>query len=227
MSKYKFSAAERFAVYITHKERCYLCHKPLDFLTLEVDHIVPESLLGNPIRLKQVLKALGRPEDFFVNNFENWLPACRPCNGKKLEHVFEPSPMIQLLLQSAAKASKGARELSQEVVSTRNISNALGVLQRANENGILSQATRLALEPLVAFQRTHRAPDMVEAPVKLTPLYEVLSENNDSQIVRGPYGVGQKSIAAHRDSSWNCVNCGSIAAWNGARCVICGQMDDD
>ncbi len=227
MSNRPFSPSERFAVHVTHGEKCYMCSKPLDLQSMEVDHVVPESLEGNPIRLAQVLRDLGRPDAFDIQSFANWLPACRGCNGRKLDTIFEPSPIVQLCLQRAAKHAAKAAALAEEVVSNRKISNALGVLQRADEKGLLTWATKNTIAPLIEFQTTHRAAEVVGEPIRLTPLFEVISDNGRIQVVRGPYGVGGRTTPVAGFAPQGCVNCGSIAAWNGVRCVICGQVDDD
>ncbi len=227
MSKRAFSQSERFAVHVTHGEKCYLCSKPLDLQSMEVDHVVPETLEGNPIRLAQVLLELGRSSDFNIQSFANWLPACRRCNGKKLDTIFQPSLLVQLCLQRAAKHAAKAAAMAEELVTNRKISNALGVLLRADEKGLLSEEMKNAIIPLIEFQTTHRAPEVVGEPIRLSPLYEVLSDNGQIQIVRGPHGVGGRPTPRAGFSPQGCVSCGSIAAWNGIRCVICGQVDDD
>ena len=227
MSKRAFSPSERFAVHVTHGEKCYLCSKPLDLQSMEVDHIVPESLEGNPTRLAQVLRDLGRSDDFDIQSFANWLPACRRCNGKKLDTIFDPAPIVLLCLQRAVKYAAKAAALAEEVVTNRKISNALGVLQRADEQGLLTEATKNAILPLIEFQTTHRAPEAAGEPIRLTPMFEVLSDDGRIQIVRGPYGVGGRPTPTAGFAPQGCVNCGSTAAWNGVRCVICGQVDDD
>ena len=72
--KDKFSAAERAAVFTLPGEKCYLCATPLDLKTMQVDHVIPESLLADAKRLSAAIVSLGRPKDFDVNSFENWLP---------------------------------------------------------------------------------------------------------------------------------------------------------
>lgn len=225
MNKRSFTPSERFAVYVTHNEKCYMCNRPLDLITMDVDHVIPESLLSSPQRLAEVLRTLGRPKTFNVHSYENWLPACRSCNGRKLDEVFDPSPLIQLHLQRAQRHAAAAAELASETISKKRIANALNLLQRANEGGDLTDETRVLLEPLVHFQIEHRPPETVGTPVRLTPQYVVLAEDAHFQTIQGPYGIGRKSTAPHRDASWDCAHCGSIAAWNGARCVICGYMD--
>lgn len=117
LSKYSFSHAQRFAVYVTHDEKCYICNRPLDLKTVEVDHVIPESLVDTPDRIRDVFKSLGRPADFDVNSYANWLPACRPCNRRKLATVFEPSLLIQLALQRAADRADKASNIEQRTIS--------------------------------------------------------------------------------------------------------------
>ena len=113
MSKYSFSVSERYAVYTVHGERCYLCNKPIDFASMEIDHVIPESLLGTK-HLSEVLNKYGLTSDFSINGFENWLPSCRKCNNEKSDHIFNPTPIIQVLLDKLAAKREKALELSQK-----------------------------------------------------------------------------------------------------------------
>lgn len=227
MSKYPFSHAQRFAVYVTHDEKCYICNRPLDLKTMEVDHVIPESLAGTPDRLQEVFKSLGRPADFDVNSYANWLPSCRSCNGKKLATVFDPSLLIQMVLQRAADRFDKAKSIELRTISKRDITKALNVLERANEAGELDEEIKASLQPLVAFQEEQRSPELLGQPIRLTPLFEVLSEKDGLRLVRGPYGVGGRPLGPQVDTSFDCPNCGPISAWNGVRCVICGEMNDE
>lgn len=224
MSTYKFSPAERAAIYSTHGEKCYLCSNPLNLKTMEVDHIIPESLLQKPVELQTVLNAFGLPADFDLNSFANWLPACRPCNGTKNDMVFKPTPIIQLHLQRAIARAGDAQALAAETVSERKIANALNVLERARDDGKLDDKV---IQTLIEFISRHRQPGLSGQPIRLSPLYEIITEQNGTQLVRGPYGVGGRPAIRDLHSSFSCPNCGSIAAWNGARCVICGEMNDE
>lgn len=94
MAKHGFSAAVRYAIFKTHGDRCYICKVPIDMASFQVDHVIPEALLQEPARLQEVLHALGRPADFNVNSFENWLPACAPCNNGKRALVWEHSLLV-------------------------------------------------------------------------------------------------------------------------------------
>jgi hypothetical protein len=227
MADYIFSPNERHAVFTVHGETCYLCGALLNMKTMEVDHIIPESLLKEPEKLANVLKLLGRPADFKVNSYANWLPACRSCNGKKRAKVFDPAPIVLILLQNAAEKADRAEKIAARTVADAELYEALNRIQRASKLGELKDDFKAAMKPLVEFQIAVREPELAKEPVRLTPLYEVISEGGGITIIRGPYGVGGRPSSPHAHSSFDCPNCGSIAAWNGARCVICGEMSED
>lgn len=201
-----------------------MCGSPLNLKTMEVDHVIPEALLAQPVKLAAALEALGRPQGFEVNSYANWLPACGPCNGAKNDLVFEPSPIIQVQLQRAAAKAEQVASVADKSASDRKIANALNVLEQAHAEGRLDAEI---LGTLAAFVVDQRPAEHASEPVRLTPLYEVLSDINGVQVVRGPYGIGGRPSTPSSDPSFACPNCGTIAAWNGARCVICGQLIED
>lgn len=227
MSRYRFTPAQRYAVYVVHGEKCYVCGRLLDLVTMEIDHVIPESLLGIPNVLRSALETLGRPADFDLNSFANWLPICRPCNLLKLARVFEPSLLVQLLLQRAADKAQEAHDISEREIVRSQITRALNTLQRAGEAGELSNSDKQVLDDLIRFQLKNRNPEMAGREIRLTPLYTVLAEIGGVRIVKGPFGVGGRPATENASADFDCPNCGSIAAWNGARCIICGNLSDD
>lgn len=76
MVKRKFSDAERYAIYTAHKEKCYMCTKPVDLYSMQVDHVIPETLADDLEELAKTIQSLGLPENFDIQSFENWLPSC-------------------------------------------------------------------------------------------------------------------------------------------------------
>jgi len=227
MAKYSFSDAQRFAIYVTHGEKCYLCSQPIDLSSMQVDHIIPESLLSDKDELEKALVSFGLSLDFDLNNYSNWMPSCGPCNRKKLATVFNPTPLIQAILQQAAEKSGKAQELAEKTVTRRQVMRALNVLKQANEAGELGDEIIQELQPLIEYQVEERVPNLQGESIKLAPLYEVLSEHNGMKIIKGPYGIGARPSGENVHSSFNCPVCGSSGAWSGARCVVCGEMSDD
>jgi hypothetical protein len=230
MSNYRFTQTERQAVFTVHGEKCYMCNASLTMKTVEVDHVVPESLADDPEEFARVRLELGLPIDFDVNTYENWLPSCRPCNGAKRATVWRPSLLVQLALQRASERAPRAREVAQTLVSDKRIAAAVAVLESANEQGELSDDVKEGLRPLVqeyVRDRTERSgTDGVRVtPDYTVPLYEVVGDNGLTVVVRGPYGTGG-GPSGDASPEMRCSSCG-LPYFNGARCVICGTMDDD
>lgn len=226
MAKKKFSLEERHAVYTVHGEKCYLCSKALDMQTMEVDHILPESLGITPARLKEVLEGFSLPEDFNLNDFGNWKPTCRPCNGKKLAKVFEPFPIFRMHLDEARAKAGQAAKIASALVERKEVLDALVVVAKAETQGILTEADKGLLPPLFRFQVAVRTPDLAKEPVRITPDFKVISDDGFRQIVRGPYGTGARPSMPNPHPSFDCPNCGAGAAFEGARCVRCGTISD-
>ncbi len=165
MTKYNFSSSERYAVYTVHGEKCYLCRKPIDLDSMQVDHLIPESLLLDPVALAGALALLGRPTDFDLNSFANWMPACVPCNMQKSDAVFDPSLLIQNSLQQAARLANRAAKLASDVVSNQQVSRLLNLLMRMQEQNSLPPS---AIEKLAIFHIQHRNHESAATPIRLS-----------------------------------------------------------
>lgn len=146
MGKYSFSVAEKWAVYSIHGDRCYLCTQPIDFASMEVDHIVPERLLGDLEGLAAVRKEFGLASTFNLNDFENWLPACRRCNGQKSDTVFTAAPIIAVHLERAKTKASAARAHAAKTISDRKLGNALAIVELAVTRDDLPAAV---LQPVI------------------------------------------------------------------------------
>ena len=227
MGKYTFNNAERYTVFAIHGEQCYLCKQPLDFKSMHVDHVIPESLLDDLERLDAVIQAFGLSKDYSINSFENWMPACVPCNMRKLANVFEPTPLIQLELQNASRKADEARSFANEITTKRKVTRALLTVMSAIEEDNFTDDILEKIEPLIELHRRKRTQIQPSKPIRLTPVFEVTSEEHGIKTIKGPYGIGARPAGDHVHGSFNCPNCGTVGAWNGARCVVCGQMDED
>lgn len=240
MGKYQFSDAERWAIFNAYGGVCYLCRKPVDLQTMEVDHILPEHLLDKPDDLKVILHGYGLEDTFDLNAYGNWLPACRPCNRVKSGSVFRATPIVQDQIDRARSKTAEAVRIEREMSSNRQLARALNIVLRAMD---ADQLGADALKPLVIkFAKLHPVayeamrqpppdPDLMQMMTKppefrVTPFYTVLFESGAFRIVRTPYGVGHQPKADNPHSSFSCGHCGSLGPWNGNRCLSCGMMND-
>jgi 5-methylcytosine-specific restriction endonuclease McrA len=223
MSGYKFSAAQRFAVYTVHGGTCYLNKEPLYLTTMRIDHVLPRSLKGDPERLSMVLKEYGLPDDFKLDSFENWLPTCDPCNSLKYKDPFRLTPIIQRHIDRARAKAGEAKALADRIVTNQAISTAVNTLQRARDQRQLDLAV---LEPLIALHEEYHGRAGTKE-FRVTPQFTVLHEREGYRIVRTEYGVGFVPSSRSVDDSFLCPNCGNYGPWSGARCLSCGQLIED
>lgn len=74
----QLTKAQRMAVYEKCQGHCAYCGTPLEYRQMQVDHITP-------IELAHVARVDGND----INNLDNLLPACRPCNYIKSSLMLE------------------------------------------------------------------------------------------------------------------------------------------
>jgi hypothetical protein len=219
----------RYAIFTIHGERCYQCSIPLDMTTLEIDHVIPRSLSNNNAKYLAALTALGRPKDFRLESYENWLPSCKRCNNTKRDLIWDPSLLAQQALQRAKEKASSVKQLAEDLVTKRSLSLAVNTIERARHDGQLVPNFIETIKPLLKLLLANRNPDCSNEPMRITPslsvpLLEVIREEGYFRVVKGQYGIGGGAI--NPSVSMQCPHCG-YAAWNGARCVVCGMLSDE
>lgn len=172
MAKFRFNIHQRFAIFTLHGERCYLCSRPLSLFEMEVDHVLPERLGGEPERLSEALRTYSLPTTFELNSYENWLPSCRRCNAVKSDTEFMPSPIVQVQLQQAISKAPRCRALEVQSVTRREVSKALALLARAANTGKSTFPPNAAIVVIRAAE-PHRSPERHLHPLRLKQGKEV------------------------------------------------------
>lgn len=216
MSQYKFSSAQRYAIFLLHGMKCYLCGAPLDLISMTVDHVIPEHLIANPSLLDSTKSTLGLPASFELNSFENWMPACGSCNEKKAAIQFHPSLLIQVILQRLGEKAEEARRLCDEIVTSRKVSTALNVLERAQEGGeSFDGPERGRLLALLGFASEHDLMARGQS-LPLTQSYRLVTTTIEDAAYWGathwsmpPREPGEPSLVVlFREEQGECVECG-------------------
>jgi 5-methylcytosine-specific restriction endonuclease McrA len=130
MKKRTFQYSEKYAIWVHHDKRCWLCREPLRLLETSVDHVVPESLLDDEEKLREIIEFYSLPQGFNVNGFENWLPCHRHCNEAKgttfdltpanrlvLNRLIKMAPMVERAVESIKNNVKKDKLLAQIAVA--------------------------------------------------------------------------------------------------------------
>jgi hypothetical protein len=132
MQKYVFSRPQRYAVWLHHEKRCWLCKEPLSYKHATVDHVIPEYLLDDPAKLNKILTDYGLPSSYQINGYENWLPAHSHCNSTKSSRVdeFIPSyrPIFERLMQYALRVRRTAEAIERDQGKAKVLTRLLHAL---------------------------------------------------------------------------------------------------
>jgi hypothetical protein len=131
--KRTFSSAERYAVWLHHEKRCWLCLEPLRLVETTIDHVLPESLLDDPDELANVLAECGLSENFNINGFENWLPCHQHCNQKKGKSRFRFVPAYQLILERLMRVAPSVQKTAETVGANAETDKVIGYILAALE----------------------------------------------------------------------------------------------
>lgn len=122
MKKYRFSFAEKYAVWLNHERRCWLCGLPLRLVETTIDHVVPENLLKKSTVLAKIIEDYNLPQSFSINGFENWLPSHSYCNQSRPKD-FKFLPSYQLILDKlglhANKVARTAKRVGENVTKDK------------------------------------------------------------------------------------------------------------
>ncbi len=216
MSSYKFSSEQRYAIFLVHGMKCYMCKKPLDLTSMVVDHVLPEHLLNKPLLLEANLLALGLSATFEINSFHNWLPACSDCNLKKSGLQFEPSLLIQAELQNLASKADKAQQLCEKIIGTRRVSLALHVLKQALQGGQKFEGrVQEQLSALAQFAANHLYLPRGQ-PLRLTQSFRLVTTTIEDAASwgathwsTGPRDPGEAALVVlFRAEEGECASCG-------------------
>lgn len=126
MSSQTFTSIERHAFWETYKCKCFYGEQPLRFQTMEIDHLIPEALGKDAAGLALELARLGLPGTFSLQSYENLVPACSICNGRKSNNPFTVGQMAIFLAVAARRAPE-----VRDAVKALNTVKSLDAIMRA------------------------------------------------------------------------------------------------
>lgn len=169
MSTFRFSHAQKYAIWLRHGKQCYVCTEPLRLVEVSIDHVIPERLLSNDNERGHVFRAYGLDDSTFqINGYENWLPAHYRCNQVKSGSVFEFVPGIKLCLSRLSKLGPSVQKTAERVQADARTQRALANVLDAVASGSLSKEERDTL--LAELRDVGTADtDMIESELLVRP----------------------------------------------------------
>ncbi|MBX9724274.1 MAG: HNH endonuclease [Candidatus Obscuribacterales bacterium] len=132
--KYSFSKPERFGIYRAFDHICYWCRSPVEWLSLTIDHVIPEELEKEKERLDDLKKYYGLPDSFLINDFENWVPAHLICNGTKSTEIYYKTPAMVAVFAEVRKRAVESRKIFKSYKSDYHFARLETIISTAHSN---------------------------------------------------------------------------------------------
>lgn len=110
MARQQVTFRKQFALWRAHGQRCQYCKEPLIFKDIWVEHILPYKLKKTDTELKRILSEYGLPDNFELDDYENWLPTHHHCNRDKGGRIPDKSEALHFIGIAKAKAIKARLE---------------------------------------------------------------------------------------------------------------------
>jgi hypothetical protein len=172
------------------------------------------------------MKKFGLEPKFDIESFDNWRPSHANCNRRK-SNIGYDLPLIGIEINRGKTQSAKAKELCEKVVSDRKLQGAIAIILTAVEKGEASWESIAGLNEALAryvdFYRSEKSP---EAADNLVVGSGMVIEDGRLMVVKQPYGIGIGPAGPNVPGHMRCGSCGNPFL-NGARCTLCGAMDDD
>lgn len=118
-------------------QQCYWCRQLKNYLDVQIDHILPKTVIDNErFRLRQALRL---PDNYDVHAPYNLALICAACNSTKGSTDFTETGLVLSALQ---KAQKLAPEIARRVAAFPKASKLAGALLQAAEADLTDASTR-------------------------------------------------------------------------------------
>jgi hypothetical protein len=179
MAKYPFSSIQRMAIWKAYKSKCEYCRELIPFSDLEIDHILPESLLDNPDELERLKHEYGLASEFDINSYYNWLPSCSKCNRTKSNRVYSKSAIFHFLEMVAKPKFAEIRRIEQNLEIKMKKE---GFLTRTEATQVIEEYIKdFVVNNLIISPATKRRDRWIDE--YLSKAYQLITEKLDFSVV--------------------------------------------
>jgi len=206
-AKRRFTYEERYAVWKSNGQRCWLCKEPLRIFESTIDHVLPEVLLGDDAARASLLAEYGLPDTFKINGYENWLPCHNHCNQRKANRPPVFVPGHKWILDGLVGSADRAARIEESLISAREKDKVFAILFVALEKRKLSLVDLGELLHLFATDPT--AAGVPEDVVILSSGYWVPR----SEIVREGICRCERNTCVGHTEKVHCYFSSSLSPW--------------
>jgi len=165
MSVARFNMKTRVAIWKANDRKCFFCSEPIEFRNLEIDHVIPESIV--PSQLTGLLARLKLAPDFDLNTTNNLVPTHHDCNRRKRDVLLEDNATLFFLNMWAQKQDR-IRHESEKHAKAASHDKHLIAISRFIEKGELTK------NEVLQFLSTIR---LAQKPAPVDPLVVTFGTN--------------------------------------------------
>ncbi len=179
MSKTKVSVLLRTALWRTKNCRCFYCNEPVNFIDLQIDHIIPETT--DLEYLQELIVKLELPREFTLNSPQNLVPTHHGCNSKKSNQKFSEGSLRYYLEIWSPRQGDIERHLQQLQDQSKN-EKLLTALASRIEGGFLSshEVTRFLESIVPSLDKNTSEPLVLCFGVNIEDLYSASDLPDDA-----------------------------------------------
>jgi hypothetical protein len=164
MRHYSSRFSTRYALWRAYDMKCFYCGQPVDFMNMNVDHILPNFLSDDSKLLKNILRDYEIAEnfpDFSIDGLSNLVPSHgASCNLRKSDIIFPKRATLFYLTLVHEKLPRVVNEL-ERLRTTAERGEVLGKLGTMLESGNVSEREVVRILRVWEFRRTLNEPLIV------------------------------------------------------------------
>ncbi len=160
MARKEIPTSRRAAIWRAHDKRCIYCTELVTFSDLDIDHVIPHSLLDRQQEFVQVKEEYGLSKTFDIDGLGNLVPSHRHCNYQKHGLILPKNRTLHFLSIAEAKAAK-ALNIETEIRRQIERDKVTVDLQVALDMGLLSPGQITTI--LAAYSTGRDIFDIVES----------------------------------------------------------------
>ncbi|MDN3585661.1 HNH endonuclease signature motif containing protein [Pedobacter aquatilis] len=147
MSRNPIDSIRRTAIWNTYNNKCFYCHRELEYFDIQIDHIIPERFARDRAGLNNIIAEYGLPIDFDLNSPANLVPSHSRCNNRKSGQLFEKGATLYYL-QTHSQKLKAIEQEEEKLRTRKDKGQLLSRIKVALENHVidLKELERITLE---------------------------------------------------------------------------------
>lgn len=140
----------RQAIWEVYNKRCFYTGKPLDYIDMQLDHIIPESYTRKENELERIIKDCQLDDEFEINSLFNLVPTNRYENRRKSDKEHEINAILHylnLVKSNVPKVQNRIEKLKKSLDFDKNISMVKAFVNDEND----SEKREQLLESIISF----------------------------------------------------------------------------